>query len=534
MDNKTVIAVVLSILVLLGFNYFEMKQQKTRQLAMQQQAAQNAVSAAAPAANAPSAPAPSIPGGQAQATVTPAAEKTITVDTDLYTAKFSSIGGVPVSWTLKKYKGSTKETANKEVSLINESGSPAPLAIGWGGDFKGGQLNFAVAGGNLKLDKANPQGSVTFDYSFGGINIRRTYTFKAGVYTVGLTDQVIGVPDYTITLGPAFGIYQAEPRTHTGPVILYDTTRKDIYAKNVEKGSITYTSDVKWIAQEDKYFCAALIPLYNSPVASASLINGKPVMSLTSGPAAAGPIIRNFTLYAGPKADRQLNAAGHELNSIVDFGIFSIIARPIFWLLKRIYSFTGNYGWAIIVLTIIIRIPFIPLVMKAQKSMAKMQAIQPRMNEIRQKYKKDPQRMQKEMMDLYKKHQVNPMGGCLPMLIQIPVFFALYKVLLVAIELRGAPFALWITDLSQHDPYYVLPIFMGATMFLQQKMTPTGGDPTQRKMMMFMPLIFTVMFFKLASGLTLYWSVSNALSIAQQFYVNKKLGVRFIPDTQPR
>ena len=531
MDNRTLIAVLLSIMVLMGFNYYAMKQQHARQLAMQQQAASNAVSA--PVSNAPAAAAPQAAAPKAQPQITPVTEKTITVDTDLYTAKFSSTGGVPVSWSLKKYKGDTKETANKEVSLINEAASPAPLAIGWGGDFKGGQLGFTVEGGDLKLDKANPQGTVSFVYSFGGITIRRTYTFKSGVYTVGLTDEVSGAPDYMITLGPAFGIYDTSGGTgrygsHIGPAVLWDNAKRtEIKPKTVSNGSISYTDSVKWIAQEDKYFCAGLIPLYNSPAAQASLINGKPVISFTSGaiPATAGPIIRSYTLYAGPKETETLQTVGHQFDSIVDFGFFSPIAIPIFWLLKKIHSVIGNYGWSIIVLTLLIRIPFIPLVMKSQKSIKKMQAIQPKMNEIRQKFKKDPQRMQKEMMDLYKKHKVNPMGGCLPMLIQIPVFFALYKVLLVAIALRGAPFALWITDLSQRDPLYVLPILMGITMFVQQKMTPMGGDPAQRKMMMFMPIIFTFMFLKLASGLTLYWTVSNLLSVAQQFYVNKKVAI---------
>jgi YidC/Oxa1 family membrane protein insertase len=207
--------------------------------------------------------------------------------------------------------------------------------------------------------------------------------------------------------------------------------------------------------------------------------------------------------------------------------------------LKFFYSLTSNYGWAIIFLTIIVRIPFIPLINKSQKSMKKMQEIQPRMAEVKEKYKKDPQRMQKEMMELYKKHKVNPVGGCLPMLLQIPVFFALYKILLIAIELRDAPFMLWIKDLSAPDTLFghipslfpliggfalgPLPLVMGITMLIQQKMTPTSADPRQNKIMMFMPIIFTFMFLNFASGLVLYWLMNNILSIAQQFYINKKV-----------
>jgi YidC/Oxa1 family membrane protein insertase len=207
--------------------------------------------------------------------------------------------------------------------------------------------------------------------------------------------------------------------------------------------------------------------------------------------------------------------------------------------LKIFYNVIGNYGWAIILLTLITRIPFIPLINKSQKSMKKMQEIQPKMAELREKYKKDPQRLQKEMMELYKKHKVNPVGGCLPILLQIPVFFALYKILLIAIELRGAPFMLWIKDLSAPDTLFghlpdsipliggfavgPLPLLMGATMVLQQKMTPTSLDPTQNKIMMIMPVVFTFLFLNFASGLVLYWLMNNVFSIIQQFFTNKKL-----------
>jgi YidC/Oxa1 family membrane protein insertase len=247
----------------------------------------------------------------------------------------------------------------------------------------------------------------------------------------------------------------------------------------------------------------------------------------------------SFHLYAGPKEHDTLAAFNIGLEHVIDFGFFSIIARPLFWVLKFFYSFLGNYGWAIVLITIVTRIPFIPLLNKSQKSMKKMQEIQPLMNDIKEKYKKDSQRMQKEMMELYKKHKVSPLGGCLPMLLQIPVFFALYQVLLRAIELRGAPFMLWITDLSApdtligHIPAMIpliggfalgpLPLLMGATMFIQQKMTPSSMDPTQAKMMLAMPIIFTFMFLNFASGLVLYWLVNNILGIIQQYFVNRSL-----------
>jgi YidC/Oxa1 family membrane protein insertase len=274
---------------------------------------------------------------------------------------------------------------------------------------------------------------------------------------------------------------------------------------------------LKWIAQEDKYFFSALVPLTAVEEASAWIHEDSPLISFK------GNSDKNkFVLYAGPKDLDHLKKLGVGLEHIVDFGFFSLLSRPLFWILKYFYNFSGNYGWAIVLLTIVTRIPFIPIMNKGQKSMKKLQKIQPKMAEIREKYKKDPKKLQKEMSELYKKSKVNPLGGCLPMLIQLPVFFALYKVLLVAIELRGAPFILWITDLSLKDPYYVLPIVMGLTMVLQQKMTPTAADPKQAKLMMFMPVIFTFMFLQFASGLVLYWLVNNILGIIQQFYVNRK------------
>lgn len=232
--------------------------------------------------------------------------------------------------------------------------------------------------------------------------------------------------------------------------------------------------------------------------------------------------VNDYYVYIGPKEYDNLKKLGVGLEHIVDFGFFSIIAMPLFWVLKQFYSISNNYGVAIIILTTVVRIPFIPLINKSQESMKKMQDIQPRMAEVKEKYKNDPQKMQKETMELYKKHKVNPLGGCLPMLLQIPVFFALYKVLLIAIELRDAPFMFWIHDLSVKDPYYVLPVIMGVTMVIQQKMTPSTMEPMQQKIMMLMPVVFTFMFLSFPSGLVVYWLINNVLSIAQQFYVNSK------------
>ncbi|RMG00209.1 MAG: membrane protein insertase YidC, partial [Nitrospirae bacterium] len=353
-----------------------------------------------------------------------------------------------------------------------------------------------------------------------GILIERTFHFTGNDYRVDITERVTGPNNYWVTLGSKFGITGTKGyRSHTGPVILKDADRKEFKPRKVKKPAI-FSEGLRWVAQEDKYFFAGLVPLEVKATAKVWRAPYGEVLTAINLPSGENKLL----LYAGPKEHDRLKKYGVGLEHIIDFGFFSILARPLFWILKWLYGFIGNYGWAIIILTIIVRIPFIPLMNKGQKSMKKLQALQPKMNEIRQKYKKDPQKMQKEMMELYKKYKVNPMGGCLPMLIQIPVFFALYKVLLIAIELRGAPFMLWIQDLSEKDPYYILPIVMGITMFIQQKMTPTSaGNPQQQKVMQFMPLIFTFLFLSFPSGLVLYWLVSNLLSIIQQYYVNKKL-----------
>ncbi len=516
MDKKALLAVVLSVAVLILYQfYLAPKPAPVPSTPAAGQAAPAAQKAATPAV----APAAALSQG-----TQPAAQHIVTVETDQYVARFSTVGGVPEYWMLKKYRGATKQTKNRNVVILEPGSSLPPLSLGLVSDFDAAHLNFSLASGttDLKLDKSHPEGKIVFEYSSGQALIRRTYTFHNGQYRVDLKDEVKGFPSYTITLGPDFGIYSREGGRgiHVGPVLLSGTDRIEVSHKKVEHGSVSYTQDVKWIAQEDKYFCSALVPHSKMDEAVAFMQSGNPVIAFRT----KNPSVEKFAIYAGPKKQSDLAALGSGLQYIVDFGIFSIISRPILWLLKLIHSGVGNYGWSIVLLTLLIRIPFLPLVAKGQKSMKKLQMIQPLMQEIRQKYKKDPQRMQREMMDIYKKHKVNPMGGCLPMLLQIPVFFALYKVLLISIALRGAPFALWITDLSQKDPYYVLPVVMGITMFIQQKLTPVStGNPAQQKLMLIMPVIFTIMFMNFASGLVLYWLVNNLLSVAQQIYINKKV-----------
>lgn len=510
LEKRTLIAVILALVVLIASQYFyslfsppqqspppQEKQEKeaVRKEVQQKETVTEVKSAAVP--------------------TTTADYRETKVETDLYQATISSRGGTIAGFRLKKYK----DKNGISVSLIGDS--DAYPALGIGSDSQAiifsQQPNFSIRGKDLLL-KGNEKGSIIFEYTSPQLSVRRTYTFYGNTYRIDVTEEVTGPSDYWVTLGSSFGYHDPNDSTapHIGPVLLKDTDRMEFTAKKMKEPKV-FSEKIKWIAQEDKYFFSSIIPPQNLTEVKIwkdknSIISA---VRLKSG-------VNAYSVYAGPKEYDTLKELKADLEHIIDFGFFSILARPLFWILKFFYRFMGNYGWAIVLLTIITRLPFIPIINKGQKAMKRLQEIQPRINELREKYKNDPQRLQKEMMEIYKKYKVNPMGGCLPILLQIPVFFALYKVLLIAIELRGAPFIFWIKDLSMKDPYYILPIIMGATMVIQQKMTPSSLDPRQNKIMMFMPVIFTFLFLNFASGLVLYWLVNNILSIGQQVYINRR------------
>ncbi|MCI4626520.1 MAG: membrane protein insertase YidC [Candidatus Magnetoovum sp. WYHC-5] len=437
----------------------------------------------------------------------------ITIETPLYKATFTTRGAVPDSFELKNY---TDENG-KGISLLRAGSKVPALAMGDSRDFVFAKYDFKTTAESITL-KDNDTAELVFTFEQNGVSIRRTYKFSGNSRRIDLKDDTTGLREYYITTGSDFGIFGTEGvGTHVGSVILQEADRVDFQDNDDINDVKTYMQNIKWVAQEDKYFCAAILPTSNDDEAIAWKKDGDVLVALRTNRA-----VNNFIIYAGPKKYDDLKLISPSLVDVIDFGFFSIVAWPIFWILLYLDGFIKNYGWSIIALTILVRVPFIPLVNKGQRSMKKLQKLKPLMDELRERYKKDPQKMQKETMELYRKHKVNPMGGCLPILIQIPVFFALYKVLFIAIELRGAPWMFWIKDLSMKDPYYVLPIIMGASMFIQQKMTPTTMDPMQAKIMNLMPIIFTFMFLSFPSGLVIYWLVSNVLSISQQYYINNK------------
>ena len=535
MDKNTLLAIILSLAVIIGYQFLFAP---PPQVKPPEPAAEKKAETPVPA------PVPAPVAVPVSSAATTTDEKEIRVENAFYSAVLSSKGGTIKSWEIKAYK----DKKGQDVILLKKPGVIPALSLGTSDAFDLAAIDFSVSGTDLKLDSNKTSGAIVFEYAREGVSIRRTYTFYADTYKVDISDEVSGLPGYWITLGSDFGIYEndASSGAFTGPALLKGTDLTEFVKGNLEnlnfieriwrgitgvkpKTDVTFAHDIKWIAREDKYFFAGLVPT-DSHIEEGKAWETKDSVLIALK---AKPGVNKFMLYAGPKEQKTLEKLNNGLEYIINYGFFSIIARPLFWVLIFFHGFLGNYGWSIILLTIVTRLPFIPLLNKGQKSMRKLQALQPKMTEIREKYKKDPQKMQQEMSELYKKHKVNPVGGCLPMLLQIPVFFALYKVLLVSIELRGAPFILWITDLSAPDALFghiagfslggPLPYLMGITMVLQQKMTPSTMDPKQAKLMMLMPIIFTFMFLNFASGLVLYWLVNNILGIIQQSFVNRKI-----------
>jgi YidC/Oxa1 family membrane protein insertase len=314
----------------------------------------------------------------------------------------------------------------------------------------------------------------------------------------------------------------AKVRYHSGPLV---KTSEKLLRHDADDAQMNGRGYVPWLGLEDKYFLVAMIPpktgsmSWNTAIPSEGLYKSEVRAALDIGPGEKAKY--DYSVFSGPKLYNHLKGYGVELEEAIEFGFFKFMAKPFLAILNQFQGYVKNYGLAIIIFTFIIKVIFYPLTKYSLTSMQEMKKVQPQMKAIKEKYKGDKERMNKETMALYKKYKINPLSGCLPMVLQIPVFIALYEVLYVAIELRHAPFFFWIMDLSAKDPYYITPLLMGGSMFLQQKMSPSSPDPTQAKMMMLMPVVFTFMFLSFPSGLVLYWLVNNILSVAQQYKINK-------------
>ncbi|HEX9024412.1 MAG TPA: membrane protein insertase YidC [Geobacteraceae bacterium] len=529
MEKRAFLAVILSIAVFYLFSTVFAPARKPVPPPATPPAASVAAAPVTPPSAAPGAPAPSLqPASASQAPL-----KDVTVETDLFTAVFSSRGGSLKSLTLKKYRERNNPSAPPVV--LGTHADPALLTF----STRGSGFNlpdstvYAPDADSIKL-KDGESRTLTFNYVSGqGFTVRKVYSFTGDSYGIKLETQVFN--NSTAPLVGAIQQVMTYPAEHkvkdnrfdTSGFYLYtDNSLKSDKAKDVAAASKKYDKNVQWAGFADKYFLTAILSDKNS-IASAELkknaagflesIVTSPQFVVNPGQSTS----ISQRLFAGPKDIDILKAQGNSLEQSLDLGWFAAIAKPLLYTLKFFHRYVGNYGVAIIIITVILKAIFFPLTHKSYKSMKGMQKIQPEMNKIREKYKNDRDAMNKAVMELYREHKVNPLGGCLPMVVQIPVFFALYKALMFSIELRHAPFFLWITDLSDKDPYYVTPIIMGITMFIQQKMTPSQMDPVQQKMMLALPVVFTFMFLNFPSGLVLYWLVNNILTIGQQMYINK-------------
>jgi YidC/Oxa1 family membrane protein insertase len=469
-------------------------------------------------------------------------ESILKVRTPRYSAELSNRGGVLKSLTLTKYKEEL-EDPESHVQMVHDLGNEKlrPLAVEFtaaGGPLGFSDALFRVEGSAIALEEGE-QGKVVYRYrTQEGLEMVKTLTFMADSYEILCSVQVLnrsGVPlGGRTTLMWAPGLEQpvgekegkklgSSRYGYKGALYLDGRKPQKIKSKKLE-GTLTIEEPVIWIASTDMYFTAAILPGDGWTGAMARKGTGERVevevfsqMRLPPG----GAVTLDATVYAGPKEMSSLRAVDPSLVKTIDLGMFGYIAKPLLDLLNFFHKFVGNYGLAIIILSTLIKIVFIPFSAISHRSMKKMSKLQPQINALRDRYKKDREKLNQEIMKLYQQNKVNPASGCLPIVVQIPVFFALYRALLGAIELRHAPFFFWITDLSAKDPLYITPIIMGATMFLQQKMTPTAVDPRQAQIMLFLPIIFTALFLSFPSGLVIYWTVNNVLTVAHQYFLNK-------------
>ncbi|PIE70928.1 MAG: membrane protein insertase YidC [Deltaproteobacteria bacterium] len=538
------LAIGLSILVFITWNYFFAPPPAplNETLPAQETTAQAPDDGAGEKMASP--PDAALPDVAVSATDTPVRQ--IRVDTKLYQATLTERGALVKQLALKAYRESAGADAPYKTLISKSVAGNCGVSFG---DIATDTRRFTATtdGDTLVVDDASQTLSFVWAGT-DGLTVEKTFTFYPDTYridyAVTLFNQGRASVNGPVSVGLTHDFSETQDRiSFSGPAALIGREVETVKLKKIKKQS-RYPGEIHWIALEDRYFMSALVP--DSPVtASMQLAEVDGVVDARLEQAA--PVLPpgthqtfSYHLYMGPKQVNVLESVGFELKKAVDFGFFDMVAKIFLWLLNLCHDrVIANYGVCIILLTLGIKIVLWPLGTKSYTAMSEMKKLQPLMADIREKYKNDKQKMNEEVMRLYRTYKVNPMSGCLPMLVQLPIFLAFYRVLYEAIELRHAPFAGWITDLSAPDrlfhfgfsipmmaePYGipVLTIVMGATMFLQQKMSPPAGDPTQAKMMMFLPLIFTVIFINFPAGLVLYWLVNNILSIGQQTYIMKKL-----------
>jgi YidC/Oxa1 family membrane protein insertase len=463
----------------------------------------------------------------------PGKETTIRITTGLATYLITNKGAMVKSILLSKHKTEKGEP----IDLVDQKdGAILPLALESNNNEVTNILQNAYYQPStefLELSESKPTGTLKMQLTHAsGLSVLQEFTFRYNDFMVDINTQIKAPAlasqnlSYNVLYGPGMGgkvTSQTDYIVFSGATTFVNNERIETPPEDIVN-EVIYRGDLAWTSFQNKYFGVALIPGegIKSAIVKKSGDNVYVGLKMESIQSTA---YSSHILYAGTKELKVLEKSGHKLFRLMDYGWFgnkfAFLVKPLLKVLQYFYDMFNNYGWAIIFVTIIIKIIFSPLTHKSFKSMKGMQKVQPYVKVIQERHKGDRQKMNEEMIGLYKKHKVNPLGGCLPMVLQIPVFIALYHALFFSIELRGAPFIGWIKDLSVADPYYVWPVVMGVTMFLQQKLNPSIGDPTQQKIMMFLPIVFTFLFMSFPSGLVLYWTVNNILTISQQAYVYK-------------
>jgi len=511
----------------------------------------------APAAIAPVASVGSVPtadvGAAAGAIDTPVdtgyalkSGQNIAVTTDLYQININTMGGDLRKLELRKHRANNSQS---NYLLLDDAAKPMLYVAQTGligQDLPTHNTLFTSTAPSYQMQEGQDKLEVRLSVVSNGVTVNKVYTFHRNRYEIDVNYEIKNDSSAAITPVVYYQIvHDSESNqgsalmpTFTGGTYYTEASKfKKLAFKDMAKEPLNITSNDGWVGILQHYFVSAWIPkdglvrkFYTEKLSSNIFRIGTKSTLSTIQPGATLAVPAR--LYSGPQTKADLIAAAPGLEYSVDYGWLTVIASPLFWLLSKIHSLVQNWGVAIILLTILIKAAFFKLSASGYRSMAQMRELAPRLQSMKEKFGDDRQKMQMAMMDLYKKEKINPMGGCFPILIQVPVFIALYWVLLGSIELRHAPFFGWIQDLSAIDPFYILPILMGATMIVQTKLNPKPTDPMQAKVMTWMPVVFSVFFFFFPAGLVLYWLVNNVLSIAQQWYVNKMIHAESVAKKQ--
>ncbi|WP_396588075.1 membrane protein insertase YidC [Bermanella sp. R86510] len=472
----------------------------------------------------------------------PVSTQLIKVETDVLDIRIDPIGGDVVYAALKEFP-LTVDQPDTSFVLLEQSNTRTYVAqsglVGRNGIDKDGRAQFSTEKSEYTLRDGQDQLEVVLSKQQGDVVINKVFVFNRGNYLMDVGYRIdnrsqeswkanfyaqfkrdrSADPSTMESMGMASFLGAAVTRPSERYTKLdFDDIEESPFKQEIEGG---------WIAFLQHYFLGAWVPaesqshVYNTRKASGHYLVGYYDNAIEVAPNSQG---ETFTqLYLGPKDQDRLSEISENLDLTIDYGWLWWVAQPLFWLLQLMHDIAGNWGWAIIMLTVLVKLAFFPLSAASYRSMANMRRVAPKLTAIKEQYADNREQLSKEMMALYKKEKINPLGGCLPILVQMPVFIALYWVLMESVELRQAPFMLWIEDLSLKDPLFILPLIMGASMFVQMQLNPTPPDPMQAKIMKLMPVVFTVFFLFFPAGLVLYWVVNNLLSIAQQYYITRKI-----------